>query len=319
MRETAAVWRNHHHTRLTKAGTFRLAFPHFWGWQTPVEGGCLRLEQSDRKTHDVSGTVPVQIPSAGVTPITNCSLKSKVITVHLKSKMRRWHLTCSTWPSEVMFNRLVSSSYPKERHSYLVVILIYVCLKWTLFLTFETAYIAHGGSMWSRRGPQSQDDKPESRHSAWRFKKKGQDSAKGTLAEPQGAKVAILTNSWHHTHRLPASVLIFLWQTWHLPKPLSVRIQSWAATWDARRVRRRWEGVFSAAQGVTDLHSVSDLHSFQLTKRLIHRAVFFFKKNKVRKGIIWWDHIASSSFTLRHADTFTTLKMLRKCELWAVE
>lgn len=228
--------------------------------------------------------------------------------------MRRWHLTCRTWPSDVMFNRLVSSSYIKERHSYLVVILIYVCLTWTFFLTFETAYMAHGGSMWSLRGPQSQDDKPESRHSAWRFKKKGQDSAKGTLAELHGAKVAILTNSWHHTHRLPASVLIFLWQTWHLPKPLSVRIQSWAATWDAEE----WDGD-EKVWFLTPPVSASVTCTASSWLKYFSTGLFSFSINKVRKGIVWWDHIASSSLTLRHADTFTTLKVLRKCKLWAVE
>lgn len=89
--------------------------------------------------------------------------------------------------------------------------------------------MAHGGSMWSLRGPQSQDANPENRHSAWRFKGRDKTQRKGLSSTPP--KNAILTISWHHTHRLPANVLIFLWQTWHLQELLSVRIQSWAATW----------------------------------------------------------------------------------------
>lgn len=41
------------YTPLIKPGTFHPAFLHFLGWQTPVEGGCLQLEQSDRKMCDV--------------------------------------------------------------------------------------------------------------------------------------------------------------------------------------------------------------------------------------------------------------------------
>lgn len=53
----------------------------------------------------------------------------------------------------------------------------------------------------------------------------------------------LLTISWHHTQRFPATVLIFLWQTWHLEELQSAPIQSWAATWDTgvekERLRKR--------------------------------------------------------------------------------
>lgn len=38
-------------------------------------------------------------------------------------------------------------------------------------LTFETACMAHGGSIWSLSGPQSQDNEPEERHSSWRWQR----------------------------------------------------------------------------------------------------------------------------------------------------
>lgn len=173
--------------------------------------------------------------------------------------MRWWHQTCRTWPSGVMFNRLASSSYIKERDTYLIV--PHSIRLRALFLTFETAYMAHGGSMWSLRGPQSQDDKPESRHSSWRLKR---DETQPKWPEPSSTALkATLTISWHHTHRLPANVLIFLWQTWHLPEQLSVRVQSWAATWEAGERKDGDENIFS------------DLHRFRLTQILV-TALFSF-------------------------------------------
>lgn len=49
----------------------------------------------------------------------------------------------------------------------------------------------------------------------------------------------VLTNSWHHTQRFPAKVLIFLLQTSHLLAPQSALIQSWAGIWDAEEARNR--------------------------------------------------------------------------------
>lgn len=157
-----------------------------------------------------------------------------------------WQQTCRTWPSGVTFNKLVSSSCIEDRDNYVMAVFIYICI-WALFLTFEMAYMAHGGSMWSLRGPHSQDDKPEKRQLSWRFKRdKIQRACLGTWSM---ASNAILTISRHHTHRLPAKDLIFLRQTWHLLELLSVRIQSWAATWDAEewKVDKENVHVFSSS------------------------------------------------------------------------
>lgn len=147
--------------------------------------------------------------------------------------MTCWHQTCRTWPSGVTFNKLASSSCAEVSDNYNTAILTYIwigVLAERSFLTFETAYIAQGGSTWSLRGPQSHDDKPEKRHSLWRFKR--DKSQRAGLETRSTAPNTVLTISWHHTHCLPAKVLIFLWQTWHLPELLSVRIHSWAAIWE---------------------------------------------------------------------------------------
>lgn len=49
MREPAVASRNHLNAADKKTRTFGPAFHHFLGWQTPVEGGCPQLEQSDSK------------------------------------------------------------------------------------------------------------------------------------------------------------------------------------------------------------------------------------------------------------------------------
>lgn len=108
-------------TPLIKPGTCRPAFPRFLGWQTPVVGGCLRLEQSDSKMCDVSGAARVKMQSKGAILMTYCNL-------YIWIKMRWWPPTCRTWPSEVMFNKLASSSYTKERDRYLIVLKIYICV-----------------------------------------------------------------------------------------------------------------------------------------------------------------------------------------------
>lgn len=66
-----------------------------------------------------------------------------------------------------------------------------------LFLTFETAYMAHGGSMWSLRGPQSQDDKPDNRHSSWRFKR---DKTQRQWLEPSSRRQTPPSPSRDTTH-----------------------------------------------------------------------------------------------------------------------
>lgn len=48
----------------------------------------------------------------------------------------------------------------------------------------------------------------------------------------------VLTISWHHTQRLPAKVLIFLWHTWHLVELPSALIQSWAAIWHTEEQKK---------------------------------------------------------------------------------
>lgn len=52
----------------------------------------------------------------------------------------------------------------------------------------------------------------------------------------------VLTISWHHTQHLPAKVLIFLWQTWHLVELPSALIQSWAANWHTEEQKKRGGG-----------------------------------------------------------------------------
>lgn len=191
--------------------------------------------------------------------------------------MTCWHQTCRTWPSGVTFNKLASSSCVEESDSYITAILIYICIGVSaVFLTFETAYIAHGGSMWSLSGPQSHD-KPEKRQSSWRFKR---DKIQWAGLETHSTtSSAVLTISWHHTHRLPAKVLIFLWQTWHLPELLSVRIHSWAATWETKE-RKVEEGNVpfsssSAGRGPPGVH-ISDLPSCRLTEIFFWQRCFLF-------------------------------------------
>lgn len=51
--------------------------------------------------------------------------------------------------------------------------------------------------------------------------------------------VNVLTISWHHTHRFPAKVLIFLKQTWHLVALQSALIQSWAGFWSTQQMEKQ--------------------------------------------------------------------------------
>lgn len=64
-------------TPLMKPGTFRLAFLHSLGWQIPVEGGSLQLEQSDRRMRDISRIVRVKTPSKGIILMTYCNFKNQ--------------------------------------------------------------------------------------------------------------------------------------------------------------------------------------------------------------------------------------------------
>lgn len=113
---------------------------------------------------------------------------------------------------------------------------------------------------------------------------------------------ATLTISWHHTHRLPANVLIFLWQTWHLLGLLSVRVQSWAATWDAGERNDGDENVCFPQRSGPSPHgvSVSDLHSFQLTKILFDSNVFFLNKQGQKRHHMIRPHCQFIGHTSSH-------------------
>lgn len=103
--------------------------------------------------------------------------------------------------------------------------------------------MAQGGSIWSLSGPHSQDDRPERRHSTWRLKRRRGEHDKHMFLSNSCIMIhkhTILTISWHHTQRLPAKVLIFLWQIWHLLDLQSALIQSWDATWDTEEQKQGW-------------------------------------------------------------------------------